>query len=217
MIDTVIFDLDGTLLDTLDDLSLSVNHALGEFGLPVRSKEQIRRALGNGVRRLVEESVPGGTGHEDFERIFASFKAFYKVHSMDKTKPYEGIIPLLRQLKSMGYHCAIVSNKLDDAVQDLNRLFFADYIDAAIGESAAVKRKPAPDSVFEALHRLGSTRERAVYVGDSEVDFATAGNAGLPCVSVTWGFRDEEYLRKTGAETFIHRPVELLDWLENHK
>lgn len=217
MTDTVIFDLDGTLLDTLDDLSMSVNHALAEFGLPLRSKEEIRKALGNGVRRLVEESVPGGMEHPDFDKIFASFRAFYKEHSMDRTKPYEGIPELLKELKAQGYHCAIVSNKLDEAVQDLNRLFFAEYMEAAIGESATISRKPAPDSVFEALRRLGSNYKKAIYVGDSEVDFATAQNAGLPCISVAWGFRSEEFLRQIGATTIIHKPAELLDWLKQHQ
>lgn len=212
-ISTVVFDLDGTLLDTLNDLAASVNYALGQYGYPLRSADEVRRALGNGVQRLMLASVPAGLSDEQFSEVFACFKRHYVAHSMDTTRPYPGIDALLQALSAAGYRLAIVSNKMNAAVQELQAHFFERWIGVAIGESATVRRKPAPDTVIEALRALGSEREEAVYVGDSEVDLATARNAGLECLSVTWGFRDETYLRSLGARHLMHHPADVADWL----
>ena len=213
-INTVIFDLDGTLLDTLEDLSDSVNFALESHALPQREKSEIRLFLGNGIRNLVEKSVPQGTPECVFEEVFKTFKSHYMLHCLDKTKPYEGIAELLCDLKRKGYKMAIVSNKVHSAVQELRNRFFADTIDVAIGESAGIRRKPSPDSVLEAIKLLGSTKKSTIYVGDSEVDFQTAQNACLPCISVLWGFRDKEFLEHCGANIYADSPKDILDWLE---
>lgn len=217
MTTTLIFDLDGTLLNTLADLRDCVNYALRCCHYPQRTTEEVRRALGNGVRALMLDSVPEDVEGEAFEHAFALFKAHYVRHSMDTTAPYEGIMPLLAELQRREYCMAIVSNKMQQAVSDLHAHFFARHLHVAIGESEHVRRKPAPDTVIEALRQLGSKREDAVYVGDSEVDLATARNAGLRCLSVTWGFRDEAFLRKEGAQYLMHRPEDILSYLEQEK
>ncbi|MCR5314825.1 MAG: HAD family hydrolase [Bacteroidaceae bacterium] len=207
----IIFDLDGTLLNTLDDLYSSVNHALAQFNLPVRSKWEVRSYLGNGVRRLVEHALPEGCDPNLTEKVFNEFRTYYLEHSLDCTQPYEGIISMLKQCKTKGLKTAIVSNKLNLAVQDLHQRFFTDCIDVAIGETPDVKRKPAPDMVKKAIELLGCKHDEAVYVGDSEVDLATAHNASLPCIAVSWGFRDKDFLIEQGAKTIIDSPSELLN------
>lgn len=202
MFDTIVFDLDGTLLDTLQDLADSVNAALTENGFPVRTVEEVRQFVGNGVRRLMELAIEGGATHPLFEKTLADFKAHYALHCMDKTVPYEGIIRLLTVLKERGYKLAVVSNKFDAAVKKLSHRYFGELIPVAIGERETVKKKPAPDSVFTAIKELGSNGMNAVYIGDSEVDILTAKNAGLPCILVTWGFRDREFLKEQGGEVF---------------
>lgn len=210
-IQTMIFDLDGTLLDTLADLATSVNHALVVHGLPPRPTAQIRQFLGNGIRSLVERSVPAGTGEGDFERVFQTFREHYVAHCLDATQPYAGITDVLRRLHRHGISLGIVSNKLQPAVSELADRFFKGLVDVAVGESPTVRRKPNPDAVLAALAQLGGSKDRAVYVGDSEVDIETARNAGLPCISVLWGFRDEDFLRQRYPDaTYIHRPDELL-------
>lgn len=208
-IDTIIFDLDGTLLDTLDDLFISVNHALRSHGYPERSRQEVRSFLGNGIRQLVRLSVPGHTTDREFEETLRSFRTHYVEHCMDRTRPYPGIPALLDNLKSQGIKMGIVSNKLHTAVQELNRRFFSDYMTTAIGESATIRRKPCPDAVLLALRELGSSPDKALYVGDSEVDIATARNAGIACVTVLWGFRDKDFLLRAGAQTCISSPAEL--------
>ncbi len=208
-ITTIVFDLDGTLLDTLQDLADSVNHALVAHGLPQRSTDEVRRMLGNGIRYLMEHAVPADLPAERFEPVFDTFRTHYVDHCLDKTRPYDGILPMLADLREHGYRMAIVSNKLDPAVQELNERFFSRYVESAVGESETVRRKPNPDGVLEAIRRLGSTPDEAVYVGDSEVDFATARNAGVPCITVLWGFRDEDFLRGIGATTFAHTPADV--------
>ena len=208
-ITTIIFDLDGTLLDTLHDLAAAVNHALTSHSLPPRSEAEVRTFLGNGIRSLVERAVPDGLTGEQFEQVFETFRTYYMEHCQDRTQPYEGIMPLIRQLHERGLKMGIVSNKVDAAVQELNDRFFKTYIETAVGESPTVRRKPCPDAVLAALRRLGSSPKEAVYVGDSEVDLATAENAGLPCVSVLWGFRDHYFLLAHGATCCIERPEEL--------
>ena len=208
---TFIFDLDGTLLDTLQDLADSVNHALRQYGMPEHSLDDIRRFVGNGVRLLMERAVPEGAQHPLFEEAFASFRQYYMQHSLDTTRPYDGIVETIRELKLRGCRLAVVSNKMMAATQELVAHFFPD-VEVAIGEheAAGIRKKPAPDTVDEALRQLGVTREGAVYVGDSDVDLLTARNSGLPCISVLWGFRDREFLLAHGATTLIERPEELL-------
>ncbi len=214
MLHTVIFDLDGTLLDTLGDLAQSVNHALRAHGLPERSSADIRNFLGNGIRNLVQQAAGKEVASEKFEEVFQTFRSYYVEHCLDATCPYPGVLPLLAELKRRGVKMAIVSNKLHPAVQELNEHFFKEYITSAVGESATVRRKPNPDAVLAALKELGSTPEEAIYVGDSEVDLATAQNAGLPCALVLWGFRDEDFLRTLpGATCFLREPADLLTLL----
>ena len=209
---TYIFDLDGTLLDTLGDLAASVNYAMRTHGMPEHSVDEVCRFVGNGVRRLMERAVPGGAAHPAFEAAFATFRRHYMEHSLDTTRPYEGIPEMLQELKRRGRHTAVVSNKFDAATKELCRHFFPDTIDVAVGEHEAegIRKKPAPDTVMQALSQLGVGQEGAVYVGDSDVDIQTARNSGLPCISVLWGFRDREFLLAHGAETFVSQPSELL-------
>lgn len=213
-IDTVIFDLDGTLLNTLDDLADAVNYALAAYGYPIRPLAEIRGFVGNGVRNLIELSVPGGLEDPQFEECLHTFKDYYSQNMQKKTCSYQGIPELLEKLSSSGMKMAIVSNKFDKAVKELNKKYFGDYIGVAIGESARIHKKPAPDCVFEALKELHADTHSAIYVGDSEVDVGTAHNAGIPCVGVTWGFRDKEILVKEKAEYIIDNPMELMDVLE---
>ena len=209
---TYIFDLDGTLLDTLGDLAASTNYALRTHGLPERSIDEVRRFVGNGVRLLMQRAVPQGIDAQLFEEVFATFRQHYMTHSLDTTRPYAEIEKTLKTLKTRGARLAVVSNKMMAATQELCRHFFPDTIEVAIGENeaAGIRKKPAPDTVFEALRQLGVGPEGAVYVGDSEVDLQTARNSGLPCISVLWGFRDCAFLTENGAETFISAPSELI-------
>ncbi len=209
MIDTIVWDLDGTILNTLEDLSDSVNYALQLNGYPAKEMKDIRRYLGNGIRNLVQQSMPETITEGELDKTFNTFKNYYFNHCCIKTRPYEGIIQVMAELKREGYKMAIVSNKAHKAVLDLNNNFFSSFISVAIGESEGIKRKPAPDMVNIALERLGSTRENAVYIGDSEVDLQTAFNSGMPCISVLWGFRDEDFLVKQGATLFVREPNEI--------
>jgi phosphoglycolate phosphatase len=209
---TYVFDLDGTLLDTLGDLAASTNYALRTYGMPEHSLDDVRRFVGNGVRVLMERAVPQGADNPQFEAAFQTFREHYMQHSLDTTKPYDGIIETLEALKAEGCRLAVVSNKMMAATQELCRHFFRDTIEVAIGEHEAqgIRKKPAPDTVNEAFRQLGVGKERAVYVGDSDVDILTARHSGLPCISVLWGFRDRDFLIQHGAETFISAPSELL-------
>jgi len=214
MRNTVIFDLDGTLLNTLGDLAASVNFALSQHNLPQRTELEVRSFLGNGIRYLMRHATPEGVEGEKFEAVFQTFRTHYVQHCLDTTQPYAGIMPLLASLKLRGVKMAIVSNKLHPAVQELNERFFKDYIQSAVGESPTVRRKPNADAVLAALGELGSSAKDALYVGDSEVDLATAKNAHIACCLVLWGFRDEPFLRLLdGAEAYIARPEELLNVL----
>lgn len=211
MYNAYIFDLDGTLLNTLDDLAASVNYALHTHHMPPRTVDDVRRFVGNGVRKLMERAVPDGTDAQQLEEAFATFRSHYLQHSLDTTRPYDGITHMLDQLRQRQCRLAVVSNKMMAATQQLCRHFFP-QIEVAIGEHEAqgIRRKPAPDTVFEALRQLGATQEEAVYVGDSDVDIATAAASGLPCVSVLWGFRDRDFLLAHDATCLISRPEELL-------
>ncbi len=199
---TVIFDLDGTILDTIEDLNTSLNYVLKQYGYPSRSLADARRFVGNGIRRLIELGA-GGVSDETLDAMLADFKTHYAIHCLDKTRPYDGIPELLCALRAAGIQTAVVSNKADFAVQELIERFFPGLFDIAVGEREGVRRKPAPDSVNEVLLNLGVSRENAVYIGDSEVDIQTAKNAGLPCIAVSWGFRDVPTLRASGAEHIV--------------
>ena len=214
--DTVIFDLDGTLLNTLEDLRDSVNYALQCEGLPLCSMEKVRMSVGNGIRRLMELAVPGGTEYPRFEEVFETFRSHYGAHCNDKTAPYPHIMELLAVLRENGYKMAIVSNKYYDGVQELKRLYFDDYISVAIGEKEGNRKKPAPDTVLAALQELGSSKEASIYVGDSEVDIATAANAGMDCIAVAWGFRTREEQERAGAMVFADDPLDRLELIGTH-
>ncbi|MBO5627058.1 MAG: HAD-IA family hydrolase [Prevotella sp.] len=205
---TYIFDLDGTLLDTIQDLATSVNYALRQCRMPERTLDEVRRFVGNGVRLLMIRAVPDGEDNPRFQEAFDIFRSHYLEHSLDTTAPYPGIMEMLQRLKANGKRMAVVSNKFDTATKELIRHFFGNLIEVAIGENeaAGVRKKPAPDTVNEALRQLGVGKEDAVYVGDSDVDLQTARNSGLPCISVLWGFRDKEFLMENGATTFVQSP-----------
>lgn len=209
----VIFDLDGTLLNTLEDLTDAVNAALSRNQMPVRTIEEIRQFVGNGVQKLMERSVVDGKKNPAFAQTFADFKSYYAQHCKDKTDAYPGVRQLLEELKRRDIAMAIVSNKIDSAVKELNQEYFSDYISTAIGETETIARKPAPDTAIQALAELGVSKEQAIYVGDSDVDLLTAQNAGIKCISVTWGFRDREFLLEHGAKIMIDKPMELLTYL----
>lgn len=215
MIDTIIFDLDGTLLNTLEDLADSVNHALAHSGFPARTIDEIRSFVGNGVAKLIERAIPEGKGNPLFEDTLDVFKAHYEIHCKDKTRPYDGIIPMLDELCAKGYKLGIVSNKFDTAVKELSGIYFGDRIRSSIGESSSVRKKPAPDTAYQALKELSSAPETSIYVGDSDVDIATAANVPMRCISVTWGFRSRSQLIEAGAEPslMIASPQELLPLL----
>lgn len=217
-IQAAIFDLDGTLLNTLDDLSDSCNATLKNLGYPERTRDEVRTFVGNGIRRLMENALPGGSHNPDFEKAILKMKENYAKNSLNKTKPYPGIMEMLSDLKNKNIKIGIVSNKPDSDVKKLASVFFADFIEpsAAVGEKEAegVRRKPAPDSVFEVLKNLSVKTENAFYVGDSDVDIATARNANIPCVSVSWGFRSFDFLKEHGAKITISNPQEILSLLD---
>lgn len=206
---TYIFDLDGTLLSTLADLAASTNYALRTHHMPERSLDEVRRFVGNGVKKLMERAIPDGLNNPLFEETFATFRQHYMQHNLDTTQPYPGIMQLLEQLKAEDKNIAVVSNKFYAATRELCRHFFGDLVPVAIGEREDIRKKPAPDTVIEALRELGVDKESAVYIGDSDVDIMTAKNSGMPCVSVLWGFRDKEFLLEHGATTLILKPEEM--------
>lgn len=205
-----IFDLDGTLLDTLQDLANSLNYALKNADFPQRSIDEVRRFVGNGIRKLIERGVPAGTSEKETERVLADFMEHYKAHCSDSTRPYDGIDELLAALKERGYLTAVVSNKADAAVKILCEKYFPKKFDSVVGERQSVRKKPAPDTVNSVLAQLGIDRADAVYIGDSEVDVETAKNAGMDCISADWGFRSRAELVQAGAAKIISRPSEIL-------
>ena len=207
----VIFDLDGTLLNTLDDLADSTNYALSRFGYPTRTIEEVRQFVGNGVAKLIERAIPEGKNNPNFEKCLAIFKENYAQNMYNETAPYNGIIEMLSNLKSKGIKIAVVSNKFDLAVKELCKKYFEGFIDFAAGENEAqgIKKKPAPDTVISVLNEFNFASEDAVYVGDSDVDIMTAKNSKMPCISVTWGFRDEKFLLENGATILINAPSEI--------
>ena len=210
MTKAIVFDLDGTLLDTLTDLAASTNYALRSCGMPEHSIDDVRRFVGNGVRMLMTRAVPDGESNPRFDEAFSVFRQHYMQHCLDTTCPYPGIMDALAKLKEKGIMLAIVSNKMQAATEELRQHFFSQYIDVAIGESAAIRKKPAPDTVNEALRLLGISHDEAIYVGDSDVDIDTARAAMMPCASVLWGFRDRQFLLNHGATRLLSSPEELL-------
>ena len=210
MTKAIVFDLDGTLLDTLTDLAASTNYALRSCGMPEHSIDDVRRFVGNGVRMLMTRAVPDGESNPRFDEALSVFRQHYMQHCLDTTCPYPGIMDALARLKEKGMMLAIVSNKMQAATEELRQHFFSQYIDVAIGESAAIRKKPAPDTVNEALRLLGISHDEAIYVGDSDVDIDTARAAMMPCASVLWGFRDRQFLLNHGATRLLSSPEELL-------
>lgn len=209
--DTIIFDMDGTILNTLDDMCDAVNYMLTECGYPTRTLAEVRSFVGNGVRLLCERALPQKA---DIDKCFKVFADYYDKNKNNKTRPYDGIMEMLENVNN--YKTAVVSNKYDGGVKELNATVFKSKIQVAIGERAGVPNKPAPDGVFDALKMLDSVVERAVYVGDSEVDYATAKNSGLDFIAVSWGFRDKEFLKSIGSAVIIDNPSELLDAIKSY-
>lgn len=203
----VIFDLDGTLLDTCDDLANAVNHMLEEYGYERRGRAEIRRFLGNGARDLVTRSLPSDVDSDTLERFLKDYMVYYNEHSRILTKPYDGVLDVLRDLREDGIMTAVVSNKPDMTVRKLCKQYFDGLVDISVGDRPDIERKPSADSINFAVKALGCTK--AIYVGDSEVDVLAASNAGLPCISVTWGFRDIDVLEECGANIFANTSDEL--------
>ena len=208
-----VFDLDGTLLYTLEDLKNSLNYALAQNGFPVRTLEEVRRFVGNGIRKLVERGVPADASADDMEKVYAAFREHYAVHKEDTTRPYDGTQELLKRLRDAGLRLALVSNKAESATLGLCEKFFPDLFEAVVGGREGRRLKPAPDPVNEVLTRLNIGRSDAVYIGDSEVDIQTAQNAGLDAVIVSWGFRDADFLKTQGAKRIVDSPEELYNAL----
>ncbi len=204
----ILFDLDGTLLDTLEDLTDSVNYALSQYDCPPRTLEDVRNFIGNGAKKLIERSLPGTESDPPVEEVLATYQAYYKTHSQIKTRPYKGIVEALQEISSQ-YPIAIVSNKPDAATKVLCKEFFGDVY--ARGESTDCPRKPAPDMLQKAMQIIGV--DTCIYVGDSEPDVLTAKNLGVKCLSVLWGFRDRETLEAVGAKYFCEDPKMLLETL----
>lgn len=204
-----VFDMDGTILDTLEDLKNSLNYALVQNGMPARTLDEVRRFVGNGIGKLIERGVPEGCSEVQRLKVQEEFFPHYAAHCNDNTRPYRGVTEVIAALRSAGYLTAVVSNKADFAVQDLCKIWFDGLFDAAVGEREGLRRKPAPDSVFEVCRLLKVSVEEAVYIGDSEVDLQTARNAGMDVISVDWGFRDAEYLKSIGADKIVSTTEEL--------
>ena len=208
---TILFDLDGTLLDTLADLEVSVNYMLKEMGFPLRKKEEVRSFLGNGVRHLVASALPKDVGEDTVEKGLSLFKSHYAAHSMEKTAPYPGICDVLSELRCRGIRMGVVTNKVDAAAQPMIDRYFPGIFDVVLGQRDEIPRKPAPDMIFAALKESGIAAEHCLYVGDSEVDHATADHAGVDCALVTWGYRDKEDLAPLAPAALIENAEDLLN------
>lgn len=213
MYKAVIFDLDGTLLNTLDDLAASVNFALKECGYPQRTTEEVRKFIGNGVIKLMTRATPDTISKEEFEKCFQIFRSHYLEHMTDTTRPYDGIYELLEKLEENKIKTAVVSNKLHSGVVGLCNDFFGGKLTCAFGVENEEERKPSPLNVFKAFKALDVSPEEAIYVGDSEVDVQTAINSGLDCIGVTWGFRDRDELIRSGARFIADEPMEILEFV----
>ncbi len=209
----VLFDMDGTVVDTIDDLRDSVDHSLKHFGMPGISKEDTLRFIGNGARRLIEQAVPEGTEEDLLEEVLKYYVNYYQAHCMVKTAPFEGVIEMMTRLKKAGIRQVIVSNKPDVAANEIAERFFGGLAEFVMGEKEGLRRKPWPDMVDAAVGRLGLSKDECLYVGDSEVDIATAKNAGVQCIPVLWGFRDRKTLEEAGAPVIAETPAELGDMI----
>lgn len=212
-----VFDMDGTILDTLGDLTDSLNHVLTLHGMPQRGAGEVRLFMGNGIRRLVELGVPAGTDSQKTDAVFADFAEYYPEHCHEKTCAYDGIPELLLKLRENGVLTAVVSNKIDCAVQELCVKYFNGMFNAAVGEKEGIRKKPCPDSVNSVLKQLGVRREEAVYIGDTEVDIATAENSQMDCIAVDWGFRDREVLEKLSTGYLVSKPSEIYDIINSQQ
>ena len=208
-----IFDLDGTLLNTLPDLHASVNATLSLYGFPERSEDEIRRAVGDGVGMLIARSIPEGANDPRYEDCLSAFREHYAKHAADRTAPYAGILSLLAALKAKGIRIGVVSNKFDAAVKALCRTYFGDLVELAVGEREGIRRKPCPDSLLAVSDNFSLTPKQCIYIGDSEQDILTARAAGLDCLSVTWGFRSRKALLTAGATQLIDSPADILSLL----
>ena len=204
-----LFDMDGTVLDTLQDLTDATNAVLRLHGFPTHSKEAVRGFVGNGALRLIQSAVPAGTDESKIHTVLGDFKVYYGQHSADATKPYEGVLEMLRTLRAAGVKTAVVSNKPDFAVKALAEQYFPGLFDMAVGDREGVRKKPAPDSVLELMRALGGTPSQSVYIGDSDVDVQTAKNAGVDGIFVSWGFRSVECLREAGADVIVSAPLQI--------
>ena len=211
--DAVLFDLDGTLTDTLADLKNSVNYALSQFGFPERTTDEIRSFVGNGVRKLIFLSVPENTPDDVSERCLSVFKEYYAKNSLVETKPYEGIIDVLEKLRENNVRTAVVTNKMHLAAAEIVEYFFGNLIDVTVGQVDGMAQKPEPDGIFKALEFLGVSKDKAIYIGDSEVDCITAKNAGISCIGVTWGFRERDVLVSSGADYTADSSLEIFDYI----
>lgn len=211
---TILFDLDGTLLNTLDDITDSVNLMLEGEGYPLRTTEEIREYVGNGAKTLVRRALPEGVSEEELSRCLSIYRKLYLENMFNKTGPYSGIEETLKKLKSLGVKMGVVSNKPDDATREMCRIYFGNILDAAIGDNPERKKKPAPDNIIEIMKRLEAKKEKTLYVGDSDVDMETAKNSGLVCAGVSWGFRSKEMLVEHGADYIIDEPRQLIDIIE---
>ena len=210
-ITTLIFDLDGTLLYTLEDLTDSVNYVMSKFNYKLRTIDEIRQSVGNGVSLLIERTIPEGSKNPRFSECIELFKDHYSKNMFNKTQPYDGIIDLLKRLKREDYNLAVVSNKFDSAVKELVKFYFDGLVDIAIGQSDNINKKPSPDGVNVIISALGVDKSECIYVGDSEVDIETANNSGIPCLTVTWGYKDIDFLYNRGASTLIYSPEDILE------
>lgn len=204
-----VFDMDGTILNTIDDLEASLNYVLKKSGYPERTHEEVLSFVGDGLRTLIERGVPTGTDSETIDKVLVEFKKYYAVHCTDRTRPYNGVIDLLKNLRGRGCLTAVVSNKADDAVRELCKKYFDGLFDYAVGERSGISRKPAPDSVNEVLSKLDVSREEAVYIGDSEIDIKTAANSGMDAIIVEWGFREKDFLIEKGAKIIVSTANEI--------
>lgn len=211
--EVLVFDMDGTILNTLEDLWNCTNYALRAHQMPERTLEEVRHFVGNGIQKLVERATPDGATAEEVASVLSTFKSYYKDHCADTTRPYEGITEVIREARQRGYRTAVVTNKADFAAQELAEEYFPGLFDLVVGEKAGIKKKPAPDTVEQVLHTLGIEKKKAVYIGDSDVDCQTAHNAKVDLIAVKWGFREEEVLIENGAKTIVSTPQEILTWI----
>ena len=209
--DLIIFDMDGTILNTLEDLKNSLNYVLQQAGYQIRTLEEVRTFVGNGIRKTIERALPSDIEEEKVDELFSLFMDYYAIHNTDNTKPYNGVIELLKELKHLGYKTAVVSNKQNSAVKSLCKKFFTGLFDVEIGEKENIAKKPEPDEVNEVLKILNIDRTKSIYIGDSEVDIQTAQNSKMKSIIVDWGFRDRKFLYEHGAEVIVSNPSEILN------